>query len=71
MTDAQLVNSNAHFSFEGLDALDALCLNAKREPPGDLSLCFVCMQWACNNPDCRCGRRCDLQTKLDQLKATA
>ncbi len=71
MTQAQLVNSNAHLSVEGLDALEALYAGNKREPQDDLSLCFVCMQWACNNPACRSGRRCDLQAKLDGLEAPA
>jgi hypothetical protein len=71
MAQAQLVDSKAKLSFEGLDALEALSQGGRREPLDDLSLCFVCMQWACNNPDCRSGRRCDLQAQLDQLKTPA
>jgi len=71
MRQAQLVDQKAQLSFEGLDALEALFQGRRREPLDDLSLCFVCMQWACTNPNCRLGRRCDLQTKLDQLEASA
>jgi len=71
MAQAQLVDYKAHLSFERLDALEAHFQDGRQEPPDDLSLCFVCMQWACNNPDCRSGRRCDLQAKLEQLVAAA
>jgi hypothetical protein len=67
MTQAQLVDNKAQISFEALDAAGGLCRAGRPEAPVDLSLCFVCMQWACSNPGCRSGRRCDLQAKLDQL----
>ncbi len=70
MTQAQLVDSKTQLSFEGSDALEALP-GGRREPLDDLSLCFVCMQWACNNPGCRTGRRCELQAQLDPVKAPA
>ncbi len=71
MAQAQLFDSKAQVSFEGLDALEALYQGATREPEDDLSLCFVCMQWACSNPGCRSGRRCDLQAQFDPSKASA
>jgi len=67
MTQAQLVANEAQVSFEALDALKGLSQARRPEPPDNLSLCFVCMQWACSNPGCRAGRRCDLQAQLDQL----
>jgi hypothetical protein len=67
MRQAQLADQKMRLSFEGLDALGALCEGGRREPPDDLNLCFVCMRWACNNPE----RRCDLQAKLDQFEAPA
>jgi hypothetical protein len=71
MTQAQLVGYKAQPS-EGLDALGAPSPDVRRELPDDLSLCFVCMQWACSNPGCRSGQRCDLQAQLDrQLAAPA
>lgn len=29
----------------------------------DLRLCAICMQWACNNPECRNEIQCDLQAQ--------
>ena len=71
MAQAQSVDSKVPLSFEGLDALEALSQGGRREPLDDLSLCFVCMQWACDNPNCHSGRHCDLQANLDPLKAPA
>ncbi|MGD0298498.1 MAG: hypothetical protein ABSE86_15445 [Bryobacteraceae bacterium] len=67
MTQAQLVDHEAQVPFEALDALEGLCQTRRSEATDDLSLCFVCMQWACSNPGCRAGRRCDLQAQLDNL----
>jgi hypothetical protein len=67
MSQAQLVANEAPISFEALDALKGLSQARRPEPPDNLSLCFVCMQWACSNPGCREGGRCDLQAQLDQL----
>ncbi len=67
MTQAQMVDNKPQTSFEALDSLGGLRQAGRPEPPDDLSLCFVCMQWSCSNPGCRSGRRCALQAKLDQL----
>jgi hypothetical protein len=67
MSQAQLVANEAQISFEALDALQGLSQASRPEPPDNLSLCFVCMQWACSNPGCRDGSRCDLQGQLDHL----
>lgn len=65
MGQPQLVDYKPQFSFEGFDALEAL-QSGRREPLDDLSLCFICLQWACSNPNCRGGRQCNLQAELSQ-----
>lgn len=71
MTQAQLVDYDTRHFFETLDALEALCQGDRKQPQDDLGLCFVCLQWACNNPDCRSGRRCALQVNLDRSEVFA
>lgn len=69
MTRAQLVDYEAQHFAEALEALEALDQSGRREVSGDLNLCFVCLQWACNNPACQAGQPCDLQLGLDRLEA--
>ncbi len=71
MRQAQSVEYERYPSRDGLAAFDEFLQGGRRELPDDLSLCFVCLQWACKNPDCRSGLRCDLQAKLDQLESPA
>ena len=51
--------------FERPDELEALGRGERARD--DLRLCAVCMQWACNNPECRSERQCDLQVKTQAV----
>ena len=61
-------NSAQNF-FEALDGLEALGQGERARD--DLRLCAICMQWACNNPQCRSERQCDLQTQLESLESAS
>ena len=54
-------------SFGSLDGLEAVGQSDRARD--DLSLCAICMQWACENPECRRLEQCHLQTELERSDA--
>ena len=45
-----------------LDGLESIAQSDRARD--DLRLCAICMQWACENPECRRLSQCQLQTDL-------
>jgi len=54
-------------SFGSLDGLEAIAQSDRARD--DLRLCAICMQWACENPECRRLIQCQLQTELERSDA--
>jgi len=56
-------------SFGSLDGLEAIGRSDRARD--DLRLCAICMQWACENPECRKLTQCHLQAELGQSDVNA
>ena len=46
-----------------LEGLEAIAQSDRARD--DLRLCAICMQWACENPECRRLTQCHLQAELE------